>query len=189
MPALWLCQQDAGREHGTTTVSRQPESKDKQKLQRCAVSWLAAASAIAVALTVIAIGPQNELRAQGIPNSGQDIAPDFEGWRDNPDGSHELMFGYFNRNQEQELDIPVGPDNNVEPGGPDQGQPTHFYPRRSRFQFRVHVPKDFGKGEVVWTLNVNGKKNTAYATLAPDYYADDIVVMNDEGAGGSGGGG
>src|SRR5262249_49374248 len=41
----------------------------------------------------------------------------------------------------------------------------------------------------VWTLKANGKTNTAYATLHPDYYTDDIVIMNDNGAGGSGGGG
>jgi hypothetical protein len=55
--------------------------------------------------------------------------------------------------------------------------------------FRITVPKDFGKKELVWTLVSNGKKNTAYATLHPDYYTDDIVIMNDNGAGGSGGGG
>jgi hypothetical protein len=152
------------------------------------LSGVCAGSALAVAL-LFTPGERHGLGAQGIPYSGQDIAPVYEGWRTNPDGSHELMFGYFNRNQQQELDIPVGADNFLEPGDLDQGQPTHFYPRRSRFVFRVRVPKDFGKKEVVWTLNANGKKNTAYATLHPDYYANDIVVMNDEGAGGSGGGG
>jgi hypothetical protein len=145
-------------------------------------------SALAVVLVLVP-GQWRGLGAQGIAYTGQDVAPVYEGWRTNPDGSHDLMFGYFNRNQEEELDVPVGPNNNVEPGGPDQGQPTHFYPRRSRFLFRVRVPKDFAKNEVVWTLISNGKKNTAYGTLHPDYYADDIVVMNDEGAGGSGGGG
>jgi hypothetical protein len=85
--------------------------------------------------------------------------------------------------------VPVGPDNKIEPGAADQGQPTHFYPRRNRFVFTIRVPKDFGKKEIVWTLTTNGKKNTAYATLHPDYYTDDIVIMNDVGAGGSGGGG
>ena len=27
--------------------------------------------------------------------------------------------------------MPIGADNTIEPGGPDQGQPTHFYPRRA----------------------------------------------------------
>ena len=50
----------------------------------------------------------------------------------------------MNRNWEEELDVPVGPDNTFNPGGPDLGQPTRFYPRRNRFVFRVPVPKDFG---------------------------------------------
>ena len=150
--------------------------------------WAAGAGAV-VALIVVASGGSPGLAAQGIPASGQDVAPVYEGWHDNPDGTKDLIFGYFNRNQTQEVDVPVGLDNSLEPGGPDQGQPTHFFPRRNRFLFRVRVPKDFGKKEIVWTLTSNGKKNTAYGTLAPDYYTDDIVMMNDQGAGGSGGGG
>jgi hypothetical protein len=98
------------------------------------------------------------------------------------------VFGYFNRNWEEEIDLPIGPDNTVEPGGADQGQPTHFFPRRNRFVFRVRVPKDFGKQELVWTLTSHGKTERAYATLKPDYFIDDIVIMNNNGAGGAGGG-
>jgi hypothetical protein len=120
--------------------------------------------------------------------SGQNIAPVYEGWEQNPDGSFNFLFGYFNRNFEEEIDLPTGPDNNIEPGGPDQGQPTHFYPRRTRFLFRIRVPKDFGNKELVWTLISHGKTERAYATLKPDYFTDDIVIMNDNGAGGMGGG-
>ena len=49
----------------------------------------------------------------------------------------------MNRNWEEELDVPVGPDNGFNLGGADQGQPTHFLPRRNRFVFRVQVPNDF----------------------------------------------
>ncbi len=45
----------------------------------------------------------------------------------NSDGTYTLHFGYFNRNTEEELDVPIGPDNSFDPGG-DRGQPTHFYP-------------------------------------------------------------
>src|SRR5204862_1347007 len=31
-------------------------------------------------------------------NSGQPVIPYFEGWIKNPDGTHDLVFGYFNRN-------------------------------------------------------------------------------------------
>ena len=129
------------------------------------------------------------MSAQTYFKTGQNVAPVFEGWEQNPDGSFNLVFGYFNRNFDEHLDVPVGPDNTLEPGGPDQGQPSHFLPLRNRFLFRVRVPKDFGKKEVVWTLTTRGKTEQAYGTLKPDYYMDDIVIMNDTGAGGSGGGG
>src|ERR1700746_2573160 len=68
--------------------------------------------------------------------SGQGVAPVFEGYDVNPDGSFNMWFGYMNRNYEEELDIPVGPDNNFEPGG-DRGQPTPFTVRRPKDVFRV----------------------------------------------------
>jgi hypothetical protein len=86
------------------------------------------------------------------------------------------VFGYFNRSWDQEIDVPIGPNNNVEPGGPDQGQPTHFYPRRTRFSFRIHVPKDFGKNEVIWTVTGNGKTEKAYGSLNPDYYINNVII-------------
>ena len=103
---------------------------------------------------------------------GQDVVPVFEGWEENPDGTFNLLFGYFNRNWDERLHVPVGPDNNIEPGGPDQGQPTHFLPRRNRYVFRIKVPKDFGTKEIVWTLTSHGKTNGAYATLNPLYRSD-----------------
>ena len=48
--------------------------------------------------------------------SGQNVSPTFEGWEPNPDGTSSLWFGYMNRNDEEQLDIPVGPDNNIQPG-------------------------------------------------------------------------
>jgi hypothetical protein len=112
----------------------------------------------------------------------------YEGWEKNSDGSLSFVFGYFNRNWAEELDLPIGPNNTIEPGGPDQGQPTHFLPRRNRFLFRVRVPRDFGSKEMVWTLTSNGKTERAYATLKTDYFINDIVVQNNTGAGGGTGG-
>ena len=108
---------------------------------------------------------------------GLNIAPSFEGWEENPDGSFSMLFGYFNRNWEEDPYIPVGPDNTIEPGGPDRGQPTHFFPRRNKFVFRVPVPKDFGNKELVWTLTVHGKTEKAYATLKDDYKVDLRVLQ------------
>src|SRR4029079_6075025 len=83
---------------------------------------------------------------------GQNVAPAYEGWEQDADGVKYFLFGYMNRNWEQELDVPVGPDNSFNIGGADQGQPTHFLPRRNRFVFRVRVPNGFSdKDELVWT--------------------------------------
>src|SRR5437762_5965227 len=119
---------------------------------------------------------------------GQSISPAYEGWWQNDDGSFTMFFGYMNSNWEEELDVPIGPNNNIEPGGPDQGQPTHFLPSRNRFLVRIRVPKDFDKKELVWTLSSHGKTERAYGTLKPDYFIDDIVIQNNNGAGGAGGG-
>jgi hypothetical protein len=148
----------------------------------------AAVGALVLALVAVVVTWRAASAQVAFPQ-GQNVVPVYEGWLPNPDGSFDLVFGYFNRNFEEELDVLVGADNTIEPGDPDQGQPTHFYPRRSRFQFHIRVPKDFGNKEMVWTLTTHGKTARAYATLKPDYAMDDIVIMNNEGAGGSGGGG
>ena len=81
-----------------------------------------------------------EPTAQLTYSSGQSVSPSFEGWWQNDDGTYTLFFGYMNSNWEEELNVPIGPDNNIEPAGPDQGQPTHFLPRRNLFVFEVRVP-------------------------------------------------
>lgn len=117
---------------------------------------------------------------------GQNVSPGFEGWEQNPDGSFNFLFGYMNRNWEEEIDVPIGPENAIEPGGPDQGQPTHFLPRRNRFVFRVRVPREWGTKEMVWTLTTKGKTEKAYASLKADYFVDDVVVASETGALGAG---
>ena len=82
--------------------------------------------------------------AQGLTYSrGQNVSPAYEGWEEDPDGSKYFVFGYMNRNWEEEIDVPAGPDNGFDKGGLDQGQPTRFLPRRNRFVFRVPVPPGF----------------------------------------------
>src|SRR5713226_7424296 len=116
--------------------------------------------------------------------SGQSMSPAFEGWWENADGSFSLFFGYMNSNWSQEFDIPVGPDNNIETGGPDQGQPTHFYPRRNPFLFTIRVPKDFGAKELIWTLTSHGRTEKAYASLKTDYQIDKQVISTEVGGDG-----
>ena len=118
---------------------------------------------------------------------GQNISPAYEGWERAPDGTRSFLFGYMNRNWEEEIDVPIGPDNMIQPGGADLGQPTHFLPRRNRFVFKVRVPPEFSeKEEMVWTLTTQGKTERAYASLREDYFIDDVVVASETGALGAG---
>ena len=141
-------------------------------------------AALTVALAIAIVWAPS---AQESFSSGQNVAPAYEGWEKNGDGSFNLVFGYFNRNWEEEIDVPVGTGNAIEPGGPDQGQPTHFQPRRNRFVFRIRVPANFGTKELVWTLTTNGKTERAYGSLKPDYFIDDNIIMANNGAAGMGG--
>jgi len=118
--------------------------------------------------------------------SGQPVWPAFEGWERNDDGTFNLVFGYMNDNWEEEIDVPVGPENSFQPGQPDQGQPTHFLPRRNRFIFRVRVPKDFGDQEMVWTLKTHGKEQKAYGSMRLDLLIENVDIMSETGALGAG---
>jgi hypothetical protein len=127
-------------------------------------------------------------RAQSLAyNSGQNVAPAYEGWEEAPDGTKYFLFGYMNRNWEEEIDVPVGAENSFSPGAADLGQPTHFLPRRNRFVFRVKVPSTFtAKDELVWTLTTHGKTEKAFASLREDYKVDDVVKASETGALGAG---
>jgi hypothetical protein len=139
-----------------------------------------------VGLGLLLIGPG--AGAQSLTyTKGQNVAPAYEGWEQASDGTKYFLFGYMNRNWEEEVDVPVGPDNTFNVGGADQGQPTHFLPRRNRFVFRVKVPNGFtDKEELIWTLTSHGKTEKAYATLRYDYAVDDVVKASETGALGAG---
>ena len=98
-----------------------------------------------------------------------------------PDGTFSMVFGYMNRNYQEQPEIPVGPGNSFAPGSPDQGQPTHFYNRRQQFMFKVRVPADFGKKDLVWTLVRDGRTERAYATLLPEEEIGDVVISQNRG--------
>ncbi len=110
-----------------------------------------------------AAGRSSAAGTQGL----QSVTGAFEGWYQNPDGTYSLLVGYFNRNQKETFDIPIGPDNRIEPGGTDQGQPTHFLPRRQWGVFTITVPKDFGDKKLTWTLVANGQATVIPMTLNP----------------------
>lgn len=117
----------------------------------------------------------------------QNVSPAFEGWEETADGAKFFVFGYMNRNWEEEVNVPVGPENTFNLGVADLGQPTRFLPRRNRFMFRVPVPMGFTeKDELIWTLTTKGKTERAYATLRTDYKIDDVVIASETGALGAG---
>ncbi len=102
--------------------------------------------------------------------AGDSVTGAFEGWYFNPDGSRSFLVGYYNRNSQQELDIPIGPNNRIEPGGPDMGQPTHFLPGRQWGMFTVNAPKEFKPADsYVWTIVANGQSTSIPFRLHGDY--------------------
>jgi hypothetical protein len=101
--------------------------------------------------------------------SGQSITGALEGWFANPDGSYSMLLGYLNRNSKEDLDIPIGPNNRIDPGGPDHGQPTHFLAGRMWGEFVIKVPKDFGDKKYTWTIIANGKTTVIPLNLATDW--------------------
>lgn len=127
--------------------------------------------------------------------TGQHVMPFYEGWIRNGDGTIDMIFGYYNLNWEEDLQIPVGPDNSFTgvPGGPDQGQPTIFFrrkdvqppgERREQFVFRVRLPKDWGRTqEATWTLRANGRIDKVVATLMPVEEVDSVIIAENRGGG------
>jgi len=146
-------------------------------------SWV-----LGLGLWVVLIAFSASPSAQSLSySSGQNVSPAYEGWEIGADGQKYFVFGYMNRNWVEEIDVPIGPDNGFNVGGADQGQPTHFLPRRNRFIFRVPVPAGFtDKDELIWTLTTQGKTEKAFASLRLDYQIDDVVRASETGALGAG---
>lgn len=104
------------------------------------------------------------------PNSqGNFVAPFFDGFVENEDGTYTFSFGFMNRNEADLIEIPIGPDNYIEPAQFNGGQPTSFPVvsyggfggPRERGVFAVTVPADY-EGDVWWTLITDG-----YETRVP----------------------
>ena len=141
---------------------------------------LTIAAAAVIAATGISIRAQQGIGqtpapyplSQTIRERGSSVTGAFEGWYYTKDGGVSLLVGYFNRNTKQELDVAIGPNNRIEPGGPDRGQPTHFMTGRQYGVFSINVPKDFGKQKLTWTLIVNGQTNAITLHAAPDWIVE-----------------
>jgi hypothetical protein len=132
-------------------------------------AFITAGSAILFVASAMPVRGQApaEIQIAPIRESGQSVTGAFEGWYPNPDGTFSLLMGYLNRNSMETLDIPVGPKNRIEPGNSDQGQPTHFLPRRQWGVFRIVVPKDFGTKKLTWTIVANGQETSIPMSLNP----------------------
>ena len=79
--------------------------------------------------------------------------------------------------------MPLGPNNHVEPSGPDRGQPAYFYPRMNRFAFTVTVPNDWGKKEVTWSVTAHGRTDQAVGWLQPEWEIDRKTELSTTGRG------
>ncbi len=131
--------------------------------------WMAVCSA------VLLFGLERSSGTQIRYARGQDVSPTFDGWEQNSDGTYTIHFGYFNRNSEEELDVSIGPENNIDGG--DRGQPTHFYTGKRWWVFKVVVPKDWPKDKrVVWTLTTKGMTSLAKGWLQPEWEVDKGVI-------------
>jgi len=109
---------------------------------------------------------------------GLDVSPTYDGWEHNPDDTFTMYFSYYNRNTQEDVDVPIGPDNHFDLGSGDEGQPTHFYPGRKWWLFKVVVPKDWPKDKrVVWTLTSNGRTNLAKGWLEPEWEVERAGII------------
>ena len=136
---------------------------------------------VPLCVAVVSVISVSSTQAQVRYATGQNVVPVFEGWERNADGSFNMVFGYMNRNYEEQVDVAVGADNFLEPGPQDQGQPAHFYARRQQFVFKVRVPKDWGKKDLVWTVTSHGRTEKAFASLMPVWEIDASVYQQNRG--------
>lgn len=154
-------------------MAKRSSSQHRRRVVACA--------ALLVSILLFTAGP-TRLHAQ-LPypgaqyTRGQDVSPTFDGWESNPDGTFAMYFGYYNRNSEEEIDVPMGPANTFDLGNGDQGQPTHLYPGRRWFVFKVVVPKDWPKDKrLVWTLTNRGRTNLSKGWLEPTWEIDKLLI-------------
>lgn len=170
--------EDLTRSQHSSTVQTPSSANDLTLSDACRVAVVGLVFALVLSL---ALSPRSADAQQMRYMSGQNVVPVFEGWEHNADGSFNMVFGYMNRNYEEEVDVPIGADNHLEPLDADQGQPSHFYARRQQFMFKVRVPKDWGQKDLVWTLTSHGKTEKAFGTLTPVWEIDTSVYQQNRG--------
>ena len=155
-------------------------------LKSAAIMLLAcwASTALLVSAQSTSLNPFNDATLRP---RGQHVIPLFEGWFPNDNGSYTLCFGYFNMNTEQQVEVPLGDANRIEPAEFDGAQPTHFDPvpapeltrpyRHHWCVFSVEVPSDFGRKDVIWTLETQGDELSVPGSLLPSYVLDETETF------------
>ena len=132
-------------------------------------------------------GSAGEWNVRALRPSGQPVIPVFDGWVLEEDGTANLCLGYFNLNFDEALEIPIGPNNYIEPERFNGIQPTYFNPvpmdarnkQRHYCVFTVNVP--VGEEErVVWHLGRDYKDYSTPAHSTSNYYrVDDLFFPTD----------
>ena len=118
-------------------------------------------------MTTSAQGPRFPMPMEPIGNANEAVFPAYEAWGESQDGSsYYIVLGYRNRNRTQTIEIPIGPHNRIEPGGPDYGQPTVFEPGRRATVFAIEVPKDFGSEEA--HVDAGGQRSGSRGDVPPE---------------------
>ena len=130
------------------------------------------ASALAI-LALLGIAPTNaaaqQLPLRPRPLGGLPIVPIMEGWWSNEDGTYTISFGYLNRNR-QDLEIPIGERNSLEPAQFNGMQPTAFLAGRHHGVFTVTLPAGSSNPEVWWTIDTNGQKTRTPGRIVSTAY-------------------
>jgi len=157
---------------GAATMVERPREPFMRRLTSGA---FVAASLVAGVGMSLSATPSSQLPFAPESAAGTTVTPAFEGWYENPDGTFNLSFGYYNRNTEEVLEIPLGPNNFIEPAQFDGGQPTHFQPRQNWGVFVVKVPADHGDTKVYWTLKIRGETFSVPGHLKTDWQIDALA--------------
>ena len=124
------------------------------------------------AIVVTLVASQGSAQAPGaVREFSAPVAPMFEGWYRNPDGTATVLVGFFNPNQRQTVDLPIGELNRFSPSPEDRGQPTHFPPGRAWGVLSIQVPGDFD-GDLTWTLTANNRPASIPVHLRPPYFIE-----------------
>lgn len=126
-------------------------------------------------LALVAVPAEAQTPLGYVTARGSTVTPAYEGWYVNADGTITLSWGFYNRNSEEDLDIPFGPDNFIEPARFDGTQPTHFTARRQWGAFGVVLPADYDGESVSWTLKVRGKTFMIPSNLSVEWEVDALA--------------